>query len=292
MAQPPDPTPRPEKPAIADVSELFRDDVPVSPPTSASQPATGDESPSSYELEVPLEETETPETSAPAEKRAPREPPPVVDWAGAPQAPAPKGSVEQVWSRAAEWGPNLALLAIVGVGVLFLVYQTFTVNDMTLGFLILFAGIGAMILLSYPIVITLERPVRVTPEQAVTDFYGALSHHLPHFRRMWLLLSTAGRTSSSFASLEGFKAYWKLRLTQLRGDGVSKFTPLVFRIDDFQSEKSAGRTTIDVKFTVTVHVRGKQQSPPLDSIKVSTGLVKGPDQMWYLNKGTLPGERK
>ena len=72
------------------------------------------------------------------------------------------------------------------------------------------------VVLSYPILITLERPVRITPEQALRDYYGALSHQLPHFRRMWLLLSTAGRISTAYGSFEGFKAYWKDRLATMR----------------------------------------------------------------------------
>ena len=27
----------------------------------------------------------------------------------------------------------------------------------------------------------------MTPEQAVKDYFAALSHHVPHYRRMWLL---------------------------------------------------------------------------------------------------------
>ena len=72
------------------------------------------------------------------------------------------------------------------------------------------------VVLSYPILITLERPVRITPEQALRDYYGALSHHLPHFRRMWLLLEHGGRISTAYGSFEGFKAYWKDRLANMR----------------------------------------------------------------------------
>ena len=33
----------------------------------------------------------------------------------------------------------------------------------------------------------------MTPEQAVKDYYAAASHHFPHYRRMWLLLSADGQ---------------------------------------------------------------------------------------------------
>ena len=95
------------------------------------------------------------------------------------------------------------------------------------------------VFLAYPILITLERPVRMTPEQAVRDYYGALSHHMPHFRRMWLLLSKAGRISSAFGSFEGFKNYWKDRLASVREGHAGSLTPLVFDVSEFQAEKSA-----------------------------------------------------
>ena len=85
-------------------------------------------------------------------------------------------------------------------------------------FLLLLVGAVGAVVLSYPILITLERPVRMTPEQAVRDYYAALSHHLPHYRRMWLLLARTGRTSSSYGSFEGFKAYWAEKLRTIKGD--------------------------------------------------------------------------
>ena len=114
----------------------------------------------------------------------------------------PSAMVEETWSRWAEWGPTAFFIACwLGV-VLFVVYLLFGMEAYGLAFLTLFGGGIIAIGLSYPILITLERPVRITPEQAVRDYYGALSHHVPHFRRMWLLLSTAGRTSTAYGSLE------------------------------------------------------------------------------------------
>ena len=81
--------------------------------------------------------------------------------------------------------------------------------------LILALGGAATVLLSYPMLITLERPVRITPEQAVTDFYAAASHHFPHYRRMWLLLSALGRESGRFSSFEDFRDHWKGRIERL-----------------------------------------------------------------------------
>ncbi|MBX6313951.1 MAG: hypothetical protein IRY99_13695, partial [Isosphaeraceae bacterium] len=197
--------------------------------------------------------------------------------------------VDQVWSRGAEWGSTLFVLAIVGVAVASLVYMTFSVDNLALPFTILLVGGTAWVLLSYPILITLERPIRITPEQAVKDFYAALSHHVPHFRRMWLLLSSAGRSSPHFHTFSEFKKYWKDRLAQIRGDRVKGMTPLSFQVENFKSEKSVGKNYVSAKFTVSAYVRGHQNEGPLESVRVETGLVKGPDNMWYLNQGTLPG---
>ena len=149
----------------------------------------------------------------------------------------PSALVEEVWSRTAEWGPNLVVVVGWLLLVLTVVYFSLGLEWYGFAFLMLLLGGLAAVVLSYPIFITLERPVRITPEQAVRDFYGALSHHVPHLRRMWLLLSTAGRTSTAFGSLDGFKAYWKDRLASLRAGHAGAMTPLVFEVADFKAEQ-------------------------------------------------------
>ncbi len=201
----------------------------------------------------------------------------------APETPA----VEQVWSRASEWGQTLAVLAAWLVAVLFLAYLTLGAEWYAFTALLLaFGGLGA-VLLSYPILITLERPVRITPEQAARDFFSALSHHLPHHRRMWLLLSTRGRVSPQFASFEGFRNYWKGRLQQLREGHAGQYVPLSFQVGEFQAEKSAGKTEIDARFRLRVFVRGRRDQGPIWSLVLRRSFVRGPDGMWYMNDGTL-----
>jgi hypothetical protein len=199
----------------------------------------------------------------------------------------PSALVEQTWSRWAEWGPNVL---IVGGWLLFLllfVYVLLGQELYGLAFLaLLLGGLGAVVL-SYPILITLERPVRVTPEQAVRDYYTALSHHVPHLRRMWLLLSTAGRTSTSYGSFEGFKAYWTERLGVLKRGYAGKWTPLVFEVVNFKADKSAGQTQIDAEFTLKISVRGKRSTGPIHMLPMRIALVRGSDKMWYLENGTL-----
>ncbi len=198
--------------------------------------------------------------------------------------------MDEVWTRWGEWGPNLVVLAAAAVASGGLIMFALSLGWLAIAFfLLLLAGAG-LLALSYPIAITLERPVRFTPEQAIRDYFAALSHHFPHYRRMWLLLSSAGKTSRWFGSLEGFKGYWEERLAALRGGRAGKYTPLKFQIEDFKSEKSAGLSSIGVKFTLKVSIRGQQADGPVATLRIETSLVKGPDKMWYLNDGTLPAD--
>ena len=157
--------------------------------------------------------------------------------------------------------------------------------------LVLSIGGVAALILCYPLAVTLERPVRVTPEQAVKDFYVALSHFWPHYRRMWLLLSTTGRVSNQFGSYPEFKSYWKRKLAALQGGKAKLLNPLTFEIATFKGEKSVGKSTVDAKFTIAVRLRGKPNEEPIEVARVLTGLVRGPDNMWYLDQGTLPGRQ-
>jgi hypothetical protein len=200
-----------------------------------------------------------------------------------PAAPA----VDQVWSRSAEWGPTLLVLGVWILAFLWLLYLCLGAEAYNLaGILLVIAAAGGL-LLSYPILITLERPVRITPEQAVRDYYGALSHHMPHHRRMWLLLSARGRTSAEFTSFDGFKKYWIERLAQLRDGHAGRFTPLVFQVGEFRAEKSAGKTEIDASFQLRVSVRGRRDQGPIWSLRMERSFARGPDGMWYLDDGTL-----
>lgn len=234
----------------------------------------------------PEDETPVPPVARPA--RAPK-----TSEAPAPKPAAPprdaEEAVDQVWTRGAEWSGSVTQLVIVGIATFCLAYALVSYESYTLAFLALVVGGFGFLALSYPILITLERPVRITPEQAVRDYYSALSHHFPHHKRMWLLLARPGKFCGSYGSYEGFRSYWTTRLAELRkAGGASGFTPLKFTVQDFRSDKSAGKSEITVKYTVAVSVRGKQTAGPFETIKVEADLVKGPDRMWYLERGTLP----
>jgi hypothetical protein len=193
--------------------------------------------------------------------------------------------VDPVWTRMGEWGPDLYRVAGAGLGTLFLSYLC---GFSTFGFLVFLAGGAATVLLSYPLLITLERPVRITPEQAVVDFYAAASHHFPHYRRMWLLLSVVGRESGKFRTFESFRDYWKTRIERWRREGgAGTYTPLKFEVDAFRSDKSTGKETSRADYTVNVYIRDREDVGPIESFRMAHGLVRGPDRMWYLNRGVL-----
>jgi len=274
---------------IADAEALFREPAP--PRSATPAPVGAEKTGGQYDVEDLAEPD-----AANLRPLPPAEPPrakPAANRAAASKRAKPgldpSEAVDEVWSRWAEWGGSLVALVVADLVLLAGVYFLLSAEAYSLGFLLLLATVPASLFLAYPVLITLERPVRITPEQAVRDFFTALSHHGPHYRRMWLLLSNAGRVSGEYASFEGFRAYWKRRLAGLRSSGrASGFTPLKFQVVDFKSEKSAGLSAIDVTFTVNVSVRGRQGEGPFESVKVETSLVKGPDRMWYLDRGTLP----
>ena len=101
------------------------------------------------------------------------------------------------------------------------------------------------------------------------------------------LAERQGRTSPQFASYEGFKAYWIARLGQLHEGHAGRFSPLVFQVEEFHAEKSAGKTEIDARFRLRVLVRGRRGEGPIGSMLLERSFVRGPDGMWYLNEGTL-----
>ncbi|MHC5541633.1 hypothetical protein ACYOEI_25710, partial [Singulisphaera rosea] len=200
----------------------------------------------------------------------------------------PEDAVDPVWSRWGEWGPTIILLGVVMVTLGALDVLAISVGFYGTAFAIFPIGATILVLLSYPIWITLERPVRVTAEQAVNDFYSAISHYLPHYRRMWFLLSSAGRDAAEFSTIESFEAYWKQRLATLAKDPELRYNPLQFEVVEFQSLKNSRQTAAQATYTVNVFSGSGRDDAPIAAIPMKIGLVKGPDRMWYLNSGTLP----
>ena len=203
--------------------------------------------------------------------------------------------VDQIWTRGAEWGSHLFWVGMAAASVVFVVYRAIDATYFKLAFFLLFVGGIAVLVLCYPIFISLERPVRITPEQAAKDYFAMLSYPIPFFPRMWLLLSNAGRTSSEYSSYSQFKRYWKRKLGTLQGGKGGFVNPLIFKVENFSSSKSVGQTALNAKYTLKVF-RGEPASGSKEvaSFLMSTGLVKGPDRRYsgIFSSGTLPNERK
>lgn len=256
-------------------------------PVSTPPPIAPEES---YEIEGVDPATEDSEAAAivpPIPAPVPRPRKPQAEDRPQPRSIAKPGTVDEVWSRWAEWGPDVIRLIAVASLVVVLLYLALSSTMFMAAFLILIGGGIVLLLLSYPLFITMERPIRITPEQAVNDYYGALSHSVPHIRRMWLLLSSEGRSSRSFHSFHEFRAYWNETLKSLKPSKAGRFNPLLFSVKDFKSEKSAGLTHLEAKFTLQVQERS-QPTAPGRAFPVTMRLVKGPDKMWYLEEGTMP----
>ena len=286
------------RPDIAD-ARGFLDPEPPSSPTAerdphrvrAPQSALTDDQDQGYEVEEsPVEAASVPRPAAfptDDEAKSPRAAR-SRSWRSRPDLDEmEEGAVEETWSRWREAAPDLIRVGLTGLTTLVLAYFSFSVENLSLSLTILIVGGLAAVILAYPIWITLERPVRITPEQAARDYYDSLCHHLPHFRRMWLLLGKRGRTCGAYGSFEGFRDYWKRRLETLRDGQVGPWTPLVFQVTNFRSEKSGGQSRLDVEFVVQVWRRGGRAQPPLRSIPVQMSMVRGPDRMWYLESGVL-----
>lgn len=292
---------RKSDPEIGAAEWLFRDEAPAKP-SGPDVPSAAEESGEVFDL-VDHDEAvgenaapmPPPIPAAPVQKRdrtaaTTRESSAVADGPSSSRAPMvePEDAVDVVWTRGAEWGPNLLVIGACLAAVGIVVYILMGMEMYSAAFLFLLIGLAAAAVLTYPILITLERPVRMTPEQAVRDFYGALSHHVPHYRRMWLLLARTGRTCSSYGSYEGFKSYWAEKIRTIKGDRAGSMTPLVFEVEDYRGDKSAGKSRVEVKFTLKISIRGQRQAGPVSSVAGQMSLVRGPDKMWYLESGTLP----
>lgn len=279
------PLPLPEEPGKPDdAALLWRDDPKTNQPTKT--PASIRDVPgASYDLIEPKPgEAPSPGRSGP--------PPAEEDLSSRgsrrEQDETAGDVVDMIYTRWAEWRPAIFRLVGLALGTLTLAYFSLDLGSFEITAAILLGGMLAGVVLSYPILVTLERPVRFTPEQAVRDYYGSLSHHVPQVRRMWLLLSRGGRQSSRFASLEGFQRYWETRLSELRGNAISAWTPLVFEVIEYDAEKSAERDALTARFSVRISARGQRSDGPLTTIPVKARLLRGPDRQWYLCDGMLP----
>jgi hypothetical protein len=188
--------------------------------------------------------------------------------------------VDEVWSRWTEWKEPILWSAGGIVFSILIVVGGYWVA--TLIFLL------ASLYGAYYIVISLEVPVRVTPEQAVKEFYGAAAHRLPNFRRMYTLLTADGRQSDEFSNFAGFRSYWQTEIAGLSRT-ATWLVPLDFRIEGFRCRYNGEKTLARVHYVLKVVPRGRPESDESTGEFTAQNLaVKGPDGQWYLNDGTLP----
>jgi hypothetical protein len=78
----------------------------------------------------------------------------------------------------------------------------------------------------------------------------------------------------------------------MRQGRARSLTPLVFEVADFRADKSAGKVRIEAEFALKVWVRGRRRDGTIHSVPMSLALVRGPDNMWYLEDGTLGPDRR
>ncbi|GEM_PF-5504449 len=188
--------------------------------------------------------------------------------------------VHEVWTRWVEWKEPIYWIA----GTLGLVALIELGGGLTSA-AILLAGLAYGL---YQIVITLEVPVRVTAEHAVHEFFAALAHRQPSYKRMYLLLTTDAKHCDEFGSLAEFIAYWNGLLSRL-ARGPIWMTPLDFRVEGVTCAYNPERTFASLRYKVRVFTRGSGGAgEPLAEFEAANAAVKGPDGQWYLNDGTLP----
>lgn len=194
-----------------------------------------------------------------------------------PEDPRDLPKVKPPYERAREAGP-----VVTTVAILLAVSVAIMLTGGTIGALVMLAGLAWGV---YRLCLILPAPVRVTPEQAVREFYDAFCHRLPNYRRMYLLLSVPAKRDKEISSYRAFCAYWRWRQAQVVGK--SYFGAAGFEVERFEAKYNSQRTFAAVSFTLLLHRRGN----PHDAVlirPVSTTVVKGKDGSWYLNEGTLP----
>jgi len=140
---------------------------------------------------------------------------------------------------------------------------------------------------AYQIVISLEVPVRVTPEQAVREFYLAASHRLPNFRRMYALLTTRAKRSPEFSDYASFRTHWMSQISRI-GSHPTWFVPLEFRVERFRCRYNGEKNMAHVKYYVAGTPRGRSHSKSDEAFEACHLAVKGPDGQWYLDGGVGP----
>lgn len=210
-------------------------------------------------------------------------------------APDRSGRIESardfpLWSRAKESGPYLFRVLVTAGIMLILAWIFADWNTIHISGWITVIGSIASIILAYPLVVGLERPVRSSPERAVRDFLEALEHHGPLFARMWLLLTPEGQNTSHYSEYTGFRRYWKGRIQEWRHRGDAwAGTPVVMTIDSLRANPDPHDPLVrHVKFDLSVSLRGKRSAGPVARYAMNWTAERGRDGQWYLSQADPP----
>lgn len=277
------------KPSANDYPPLSPPDHNVSEDRASADSISPGTDPPSDEEAYELEETDAPAAPSPV----PIEQPPVADKLtptaepGARKQAKPAATkskvnpqVTQLWSQ---WG-ELRHVLIIPLALVVLGGVACTPSSHVLvGVFMVLAGLAGT---GYLIAVSLERPVRVTPEQGVRGYFESLDHHLPNFRRMYLLLTDGAKKVPELHTYRCFRAYWNYRLAQIR-PAEEGFRPIVAKVKKFNAQYNRSRKWARATFVLEFYIRGLEDEP-LASYEMSCDLVKAPDGMWYLNEGRIP----
>lgn len=195
--------------------------------------------------------------------------------------PDERPEVREIWSRWVDWKePLIWSSAAVVLATLIVFAHEYVAIALFL------AGIAYG---AYCVVISLEVPVRVTPEQAIDEFFAAACHRMPNYRRMYGLLTADGRRCDSFSNFAEFRSYWTSTIGRWANSPIW-LVPLEFQLEGFKHRYNPDKSMATVSYTVKVIPRGRAESAkPLVEFPASNLVVKGTDGQWYVNDGTVPG---
>ncbi len=195
-----------------------------------------------------------------------------------------------LWSRARESGPHLFRVFLAGGITLILAWLFADWNTIHISGWVTVIGSLATILLAYPLVVGLERPVRSSPERAVRDFVESLEHHGPLYRRMWLLLTPEAQNSPHYSEFAGFQRYWKGRIQEWRHRGDAwAGTPVVMSIESLRANPDPNDPLVrHVNFDLAVSLRGRRSAGPVARYPMRWTTERGRDGQWYLLQADPP----
>ncbi len=140
---------------------------------------------------------------------------------------------------------------------------------------------------SYRFVITIEPPVRTTPEQGMREFLEAFCHRFPNYRRMYDFLTGDEQSSSKWGvePRKGFKRYWLDQKREILGEGYP-CRAVAYRMERVHTEYNKQRNFARIECRLTLFPRGPAEKGQARPVEMT--LAKGTDNCWYLNEGKLP----